>query len=387
MNHTARAAWVWGSADVQGGCGCPSWVRRALLGVTLLLVIFGLLSVYSASSFLAESEGLPDSHYLLLQAARAGVGLVALAVASLVDYRIYRKLAWPLLGLSAALLIFLLLPWTHGLSPTINGARRWLRLPGFAFQPSELAKLAVVIWTAALAVRKQDRLGSLRYGLLPFLLVDGFVCLLILAEPHFSAAMLTATLAFLVLFSAGGRLSHFVFLGLLGVPLVVDQVVNTGYRMNRLMAFVHPGMGAADVGYQLRQSLIAVGSGGVFGVGFGESRQKLYYLPEPQNDFIFPIIAEEWGLIGSVVLLGLFLVWALLGLRIAAAAGDLFGRLLAIGLTGMVAVGAFAHFGVTIGVLPTTGVNLPFVSAGGTGLVFALAATGILLNIAAPRRC
>jgi cell division protein FtsW len=379
-------AWAWGAVDVQSRGGPPSWVRHGLLAVTLLLVSFGLLSVYSASSFLAQSEGYPDSYYLLRQAAKAGIGLLALGVASLVDYRVYRKLAWPLLGISIVLLLVVLLPWTRSIAPSVNGARRWIDL-GVAFQPSELAKLAVIIWTAAIAVKKQDRLHSLRYGLLPFLLINGSVCLLILLEPHFSGAMITAALAFIVLFAAGGRLGHFAFLGALSVPILWDQVVNTGYRMNRLLAFLNPQLEPEGIGYQLRQSLIAVGSGGVLGVGYGESRQKLAYLPEPQNDFIYPIIAEEWGLIGALAVLGLFLAWTLLALKIAAQAPDLFGRLLAIGLAALVAIGAFGHIGVTIGLLPTTGVNLPFISAGGTGLVLALGATGILLNIAAQRRC
>ena len=379
-------AWPWGGADVQGGGGAPSWARGSLLGVTLVLLVFGLLSVYSATSFMAQSEGLPDSYYLLQQLARAGVGVIALVVASLIDYRIYRRLAWPLIALSVILLLLLLLPWTRSIAPVTNGARRWIDL-GATFQPSEIAKVAVIVWTAALAVKKQEKLQSLRYGLLPFLLVNGLVCLLILAEPHFSAAMITATLVFVVLFAAGARIGHFALLSVLALPLAWDQVVNTGYRMNRVVAFLNPGLGADDIGYQLRQSLIAVGSGGVLGVGFGESRQKLFYLPEPQNDFIFPIIAEEWGLLGSFFVLGLFLAWTLLGLRIAASAPDLFGRLLAVGLTALVAISAFGHIGVTLGLLPTTGVNLPFVSAGGTGLVIALGATGILMNIAARRRC
>ncbi len=374
------------AASVQGTGGAPSWVRQALLGVTLVLVAFGLLSVYSASSFVAQSEGLPDSHYLIDQAAHAAVGLLVLAAAAFLDYRIYQKLAWPLIGLSAVLLVLLILPFTTSLAPEVNGARRWLRL-GVTFQPSELAKVAVVVWTAMLAVKKQDRLHSLRYGLLPFLIVDGLICLLILAEPHFSGAAITAALAFAVLFAAGGRLGHFLFLGGLSLPVVWDQVMNTGYRANRLMAFLNPELGVADVGYQLRQALIAVGAGGPFGVGFGQSRQKLFYLPEPQNDFIFPIIAEEWGWIGAMLVVALFLAWTWLGLSVARSAPDLFGRLLATGLTAIVAIGAFAHIGVTIGLLPTTGVNLPFVSAGGTGLVLALGSTGILLNVARRRRC
>jgi len=363
-----------------------AYLASGLIAITLLLVGFGLLSVYSASSYTAQSEGLPDSYYLVQQSARALVGIAALLAASFVDYRVYRHLAWPLLAATAALLIIVILPGTEAIAPRINGARRWLML-GVTIQPSELAKIAIVIWTAALAVKKQDRLRSLRYGLVPFLLVIGTVCLLILLEPHLSGAMLVGALAFIVLFAAGGRLGHFLFLAMLGLPVLWDQVANTGYRMNRMLAFMKPGMGADDIGYQLNQSLIAIGSGGPFGVGFGESRQKLLYLPEPQNDFIFSIIAEEWGLIGSVFLIGLFLAWTVIGIRIADSAPDLFGRLLAVGLTAIVAVGAFTHIGVTLGVLPTTGVNLPFISAGGTGLVLALGVTGILVNIAKQRRC
>jgi len=363
-----------------------AWEGKALLVLTLLLVTFGLLAVYSASAFLAQAKGLPDSYYLVSQATRAAVGLFILWLASLVDYRVYRRLAWPLLLATAVLLIALLLPLSESIAPRVNGARRWLNL-GVVFQPSELAKLAVIVWTAALAVRKQDRLRSLRYGLVPFLIILVPICLLILAEPHFSAAALTAAIAATLIFCAGGRIGHFIFLGLVSLPVLWDQVMNTGYRTNRVLAFLNPAATASDIGYQLRQSLIAVGSGGAFGVGFGESRQKLNYLPEPHNDFIFSIISEEWGFVGAALLIVLFSAWALIGLRIADTAPDLFGRLVAIGITMLIAVAAFAHIGVAIGLLPTTGVNLPFMSAGGTNLVLALVATGILLNIAKQRRC
>ncbi len=363
-----------------------AWEGRTLLILTLVLVMFGLLSVYSASSFMAQAEGHPDSYYLVNQATRVAIGLVALWLTSLIDYRVYRRLAWPLLVTAALLLLILLLPVGDALAPPVNGARRWLDV-GVTFQPSEVAKLAVIVWTAALAVRKQDRLRSLRKGLLPFLVIVGPICLLILAEPHFSAALLTATVAATLIFCAGGRVGHFAFLGLLSLPVLWDQVMNTGYRTNRVMAFLNPSTTASDIGYQLNQSLIAVGSGGLFGVGYGKSTQKLFYLPEPHNDFIFSIIAEEWGLVGAGILILLFAGWVLIGLRIADAAPDLFGRLVAIGITMLIGVGAFAHVGVAIGLLPTTGVNLPFVSAGGTNLVLALGATGILLNIARRRRC
>lgn len=371
--------------DVQGDDRAAPWAGRTLLALTLLLLAFGLLSVYSASSFLATSRGLPDTHYLSEQAFRGGLGLVVLLVARYVDYHLWRRLAWPLVAVTVVLLVALLLPWLEPWAPRVNGARRWLRL-GFTFQPSELAKFTVVAWTAALAVKKQDRLHSFRQGMLPFLTVNGLVCALVLLEPHLSAAAILAALMGLVLFAAGARLGHFVLLGLVAAPLVWEQIADSGYRMRRVTAFLESGPGATEAGYQLRQSLVAVGSGGLFGLGYGESRQKLYYLPEPQNDFIFPIIAEEWGFLGSVLLIGLFLAWTLVGLRIAAAAPDLFGRLLGVGLVSIVSVGAFAHFGVTLGLLPTTGVNLPFVSAGGTHLVLVLGCTGVLLNIASRRR-
>ena len=358
----------------------PSVTGRALLGVTLSLVAFGLLSVYSASSYVAQVQGLEDSYYLFQQVSRAGVGLVILAVASVVNYRFYQGLAWPLLGLTVLLLIPMLLPGTEAIAPRVNGARRWLDI-GVTLQPSELAKISVVLWTAAVAVKKQDRLHSFRYGLLPFLLVVGLVCLLVLLEPHFSATVMIAAVAATVLFTAGARFGHFAMLGAATLPVLWMQVMGSGYRMARVTAFMNPDSTAAAGGYQLKQSLMAVGSGGLFGVGFGRSSLKMSYLPEPQNDFIFSIIAEEWGFVGAAAVILLFLAWALLGLRIARAAPDLYGRLVAVGITALVAFAAFGHIGVALGLLPTTGINLPFISAGGTNLILMLGMTGILLNV------
>jgi cell division protein FtsW len=353
---------------------------RALLAVTLSLVAFGLLSVYSASSYVAQVQGLEDSHYLFQQVSRAGVGLVILVVASVVNYRLYQRLAWPLLGLTVLLLVPMLIPGTEALAPRINGARRWLDV-GVTVQPSELAKISVVLWTAAVAVKKQDRLQSFRYGLLPFLLVVGLVCLLVLLEPHFSATVMIAAVAATVLFTAGARFGHFAMLGAAALPVLWMQVMGSGYRLARVTAFMNPDSTAAAGGYQLKQSLMAVGSGGLLGVGFGRSSLKMSYLPEPQNDFIFSIIAEEWGFVGAAAVILLFLAWALLGLRIARAAPDLYGRLVAVGITALVAFAAFGHIGVALGLLPTTGINLPFISAGGTNLILMLGMTGILLNV------
>jgi cell division protein FtsW len=357
---------------------------KALTALTLLFVAFGLLSVYSASSFVAQSAGLQDSHYLFQQASRAAIGLLVLFVASHIDYRLYQKLAWPIIGLAGLLLVPLLLPGTESIAPRVNGARRWLDL-GVTIQPSELAKIAVVMWTAAIAVKKQDQLQDVRHGLLPIGLVVGTVCLLVLFEPHFSAALWIAVLAGVVLFAAGARLTHFALIALAMMPIGLLGALSSGYRRERVRAFLatffDPSSVAATSGYQLRQSMIAIGSGGVTGVGFGRSSLKMSYLPEPQNDFIFSIIAEEWGFLGAAVLIGMFVGWTLIGLRIARSAPDVHGRLLAIGITALVGLSAFAHMGVALGLLPTTGVNLPFISAGGTNLILMLGATGVLLNV------
>jgi len=374
------AAGILRGFPVRPASSRTSVTGRALLLVTVSLVVFGLISVYSASSYVAQFKGFEDSHYLLQQISRAGVGLLALVLASLIDYRLYRRVAWPLLGLTVLLLIALVIPGTESIAPRINGARRWLDL-GIIVQPSELAKISVVLWTAAVAVKKQDRLHSFRYGLLPFLLVLGLVCVLVLLEPHFSATLMIAATAATILFTAGARFGHFVALGAATLPVLWMQVSGSGYRLARVTAFMNPDSTAAAGGYQLKQSLMAVGSGGMFGVGFGRSSLKMSYLPEPQNDFIFSIIAEEWGFIGAAAVIVLFLAWALLGLRIARAAPDLYGQLVAVGITALVVLAAFGHMGVALGMLPTTGINLPFISAGGTNLILMLGATGILLNV------
>ena len=217
----------------------PSVVGRALLGVTAALVVFGLISVYSASSHIAQSKGLGDSYYLFEQMSRAGIGILALFVASLIDYRLYRRLAWPIVAITVVLLVPLLLPWTEAIAPRINGARRWLDL-GVTVQPSELAKIAIVLWTAAIAVKKQDRLHSFRHGLLPCLLVIGPVCLLVVLQPHFSATLIIAAVAGTVLFAAGARLGHFAVLVAAALPVAWIQIAGSGYRMARITSFMDP---------------------------------------------------------------------------------------------------------------------------------------------------
>jgi len=356
------------------------WEPAALMGVTLLLFAFGLVTLYSASAFLAYRAGVPDHYYVLRQAAGGALGLGAMVVCSRIPYRWWQKLAWPLLAVSWILLMILVIPGTEEIAPRINGARRWLRV-GVTIQPSELAKMALIIWTAALAVKKQQHFQSLRKGLLPFLLIWVAVLVPVAAEPDFSTACLMGILVGMVVFVAGGRIAHFGFLGLLLLPLVWAQM-GVGFRVARWVSFLNPEADPSGAGFQVRQSLVAIGSGGLTGVGFGAGRQKFGFLPEPHNDFIFAMIGEEWGLMGVLWVVSLYLTLILIGFRIARRAPDLFGELLAVGFTSFIALHALLHMSVGLGLVPTTGLALPFISYGRSNLLVTFAAVGVLMAIA-----
>ena len=358
------------------------WEAPALLLLTIAMLSFGFVNVYSASAVLAQSRGAADYHFLVRQMSAAAGGLVALAIAAQVDYRRLRMWAWPLLLASIALLVFVILPGTEAFAPRVNGGRRWINYGPVQIQPSELAKLCVIIWTAAMAIKKQEKLSSLSRGLLPFLVVWGVVLLLIFMEPNLSAACLVLLLAALVVFAGGARIGHFILLVFIGMPLLWGQVDSVGYRMKRIVAFLDPSHDPAGVSYQINQALIAVGSGGMWGRGFGHGLQKFGYLPEPHNDFILAMIGEEWGFIGVLAVIAAFTAFALIGYRIARQAQDQFGFLLAVGLTNLVVVQALLHMAVNMAVVPTTGFTLPFISYGGSSVLVCLAAVGILLNIA-----
>lgn len=353
---------------------------NALLLLTLLAFAAGVVELYSASAFMAQAEGLPSSFYVVRQLGGALAGAVLLILFAKLDYRWLRHWAWPLLVVVILLLLLVVMPGTEAIAPRINGARRWLRV-GVTIQPSEFAKLALIIWTAALAVRKQDRLHSLRKGLLPFLLIWVLVVFLVMLQPNFSAALLLALLSALVLFAGGARIGHFILLALVAIPVVWAQIEGAGYRARRIVAFLDPMADPGGVSYQIHQSLIAVGSGGITGVGFGGSRQKFGFLPEPHNDFLFAMIGEEWGFLGVIFIVALFLGFAVAGYRIAGQAPDLFGSLLAVGMTNLIVVSAMLHMGVALSLLPTTGVVLPFMSYGRSGLLVSFIAVGILMGI------
>lgn len=357
------------------------WEGAALMTLTLLLLSFGLVTLYSASSFLAQRQGLPDYHFVVRQAVGAGAGLVFLLIFARIPYRRWQSLAWPMMLVAWLLLVFIILPGTEAFAPERNGARRWLQVGPVGFQPSEAAKLAILVWTAVLAVKKRDRFRSLTRGLGPFLVVWGAMLVPVLLEPDFSTAALIGMLGCIIVFAAGARPGHFIFLGVLAMPVVLHQF-GTDFRAMRLGAFLDPEAHTSGAGYQVHQSLIAVGSGGIGGVGFGEGQQKFGFLPEAHNDFIFALIGEEWGLIGVALLVCAYVALILIGFRIARRAADLLGELLAIGCTSLIALHAFLHMGVNLSLLPATGLPLPLISDGRSNLVVTLAAIGILLSVA-----
>ena len=358
------------------------WEGPALLALTLALLAFGLVMVYSASAVLAQSSGLPDYYFVVRQALGGAAGLLALVVCAHVRPALLRAFAWPVLAAAALLLLLTVLPATEALAPRVNGARRWISIGAVTMQPVEFAKLAVIVWTAALAVRKREYLRSLSRGLLPFLLVWGSFALLLILQPDYSSAALLVMLASLVVFAAGGRPAHFIALGLVGTPLALHQIQGAAYRAGRVAAFLDPAADTGGVAYQINQALIAIGSGGWFGRGVGRGQQKFGFLPEPHNDFLFAMIGEEWGLLGTLAVLCAFVAFALIGYRIARRSAGPFEALLAIGLTNLIVVQALLHMAVNLALVPTTGLTLPFLSYGRSSLIVCLAAAGLLISLA-----
>jgi cell division protein FtsW len=349
--------------------------------VTAVLVVFGVAATYGAASLVTLHGRNAGLGFAVRQLSGALVGGLLLLVASRLDYYRWRQLAWPLLLVVLILLLIPLLPFTLSIAPPVNGARRWIDLGPFNFQPSELARIVVVIWCAMLASKKGAQVREFKKGVLPFILVLALVSLLILLEPNLSMATLVALLGGLVLFTSGAKIGHFVMLTGLGMILVFHQIRDAQYRLSRLLTFMNPGDATSDAGFQIQQSLVGIGSGQLLGVGFGEGQQKLGYLPYAYSDFLFSTIGEEWGFIGVLMVVALFSLFCWLGFRIARTTADPFGQYLAVGLTATIGLTAFMHMAVSLGLMPTTGLTLPFMSYGRSSQVISLLGTGILINI------
>jgi cell division protein FtsW len=362
------------------------WETRLLAVVTATMVVFGIASMYGAASLLSSRSGENIGLSLTIsQASGALLGGFALLIVSRIDYRIWRRLAWPMLLITVAFLLIPLLPFTHQIAPVRNGARRWVELGPVNIQPSELARLAIVVWCAMLAAKKGEQVRQLKKGVLPFLLVIGIVAGLILLEPNLSMATLVALLGMLVLFTAGAKIGHFLLLGFAAVLLIANQIQDVEYRIRRFTAFMDGGSANAPEAFQLHQSIVGFGSGRLLGLGFGEGQQKLGYVPYAYSDFLFSTIGEEWGFLGVCVVVLLFGLFCWMGFRIARTANDPFGQYLAVGLTAAVGISAFLHMAVTMGLMPTTGLTLPFMSHGRSSLMISLLSTGILINIGRQR--
>ncbi|PYP33745.1 MAG: stage V sporulation protein E [Gemmatimonadetes bacterium] len=385
----ARPFATWSShceRDLRNRMTDRQWETRLLAVLAAVLVVFGLVAVYGASSLVATGGGEVGADFALRQLVGAVVGGLVATWLARSDYHVWRGAAWPLLGVTALLLLIPLLPFTHGIAPTINGARRWVNLGVVTVQPSELAKLAAVVWTAMLAAKKGEQIRTFRRGLLPFLVILGPLVGLIFLEPNLSMALLVAILAGTVLFAAGARIGHFLLVGVGAAPLALGAVASAQYRLARVLTFLNPGSAPSEATWQVHQSLVGVGSGRLFGVGLGQGQQKLGYLPYAYSDFIFSTIGEEWGFLGVLAIVLLFGTFMWVGFRIARSARDAFGQLLAVGLTALIGFAALLHIAVSLGLLPATGITLPFISYGRSSLFVALVATGVLASVGRGRR-
>jgi cell division protein FtsW len=349
-----------------------------LLCAVLALVALGLVMVYSASAILAQDK-LGDSLYFLKrQLMAAGMGVVAMAVAMKVGWRRLARLAWPLLIVTILLLIAVLIP---GIGTTAGGARRWIRFPGFGLQPAEVAKFAWVVYLSYSLAKKREKVATFSVGFLPHLFLCGILVALCMRQPDFGSSVLLVFLLFVLLFTAGTKLSYLVGSVLLALPMAYVAIASSPYRMKRVLAFLDPWAHRHDVGYQVAESLMSIGSGGLTGLGLGDGRQKLFFLPEAHTDFIFAIIGEELGLIGVTLLVALYAIVIWRGVRIALSSPEPFGTYLGLGLTSIVAFQATVNMCVAMGLLPTKGLTLPFVSYGGTSLVVLMGAAGVLLSL------
>lgn len=350
-----------------------------MFGIATVLALFGAMMVYSASAMfsLKESESASQFTYLYKQAVFTVIGLAAMFVVSRIDYRFYQKW-WVVLGIVLVTVILLSAVFAF---PPINGARRWIRYAGFSFQPSELAKLALPIFLAYWLTLKEEVVGDIKETVIPCLLGLGLLGGLVFAEKDLGTTMVLCAIFAAVYFSAGARLAH---IGVVGAALFlmgVVAIVIAPWRVERIMAFLDPYKYADDEGYQVVQSLYAIGSGGVFGEGFAQGKQKLFYLPYPYSDFIFSVVGEELGLVGTLAVVVAFglLLWR--GARAAVMAPDRFGMLLGIGIITGIIVQALFNISVVTSMVPAKGIPLPFISYGGSSVVVTLIGVGILLSI------
>lgn len=345
--------------------------------MAIALTCFGVVMVYSASSVMAAKRFHDGFFFLKRQGLFAIIGFAIMLVVMRVDYHIWKQVAVPALLLCLVLLGIVLIP---GLGGKIGGSSRWIRLPGFNLQPSEMAKLALIMYMAYSLDKKQDKVKSLTSGFIPYMIVLMFLIGLLVLQPDLGGALTLAAVAMTMLFAAGTRLTYIFSMFLLALPLLAYKL-SRGYHKSRIDAFLNPWSDPEGKGFQIIQSWLALGTGGVFGQGLGEGKQKLFYLPEAHTDFILSVVGEELGFLGVAVIIGMFFLLVQRAMRISVAAPDTFGRFLALGIAVLFGIEATVNMGVVTGMLPTKGLALPFISYGGSSLLISLFAVGILLNI------
>jgi len=354
-------------------------IDSKLLSTVLILIVFGLVMIASAGISYSRSR-FGDSYYFFKHQLIYGVmpGLVAMYVMQKINYKFWKKISLPFFIASIVCLILVFVP---GLGSKIYGASRWLQLGSFSFQPSEMLKLSIIIYLAAWLESRSDKVKDFYEGLVPFLIVLGAVSFLLIKQPDVGTLGVIILISISIFFVSGAKISHMFFMGISGIVALGIIVKMESYRMNRLLVFLHPELDPRGVGYQINQALLAIGTGGIFGVGLGHSLQKFNYLPEPVGDSIFAIIAEELGILGAGFLIFLFVYLAIRGLKIGNNAPDDFGKFMAVGIIAWIIFQAFINIAAISGLIPLTGIPLPFISYGGTSIIFLMSAAGILLNI------
>ncbi len=348
-----------------------------LFVTVILLLVIGVMMVFSASFYVAMSQW-QDKYYFFFKDLKFAIaGLVIMIVVAMVPYRVYRRFAPMLLGVSLLLLILVLTP----VGTSINGARRWIFIGSNSFMPSEVAKISAILFTAHSLANNSQHLKKFTVGILPYLLLVGAFFGLIILQPNLSTAITITLIIMSMVFVAGARLDQLMGLAVLGVGAFTAFAFSADYRRARVMAFMNPFDYADGAGWQVIQSLYALGSGGIFGVGIGQSVQNKLYIPEPQNDFIFATVGEEFGFIGCVLVILLFFILIYRGVKIAVNAPDLFGTLVATGIVAMISFQVIINISVATSSMPVTGIPLPFISFGGSSLLILMGCMGILLNI------
>jgi cell division protein FtsW len=347
--------------------------------MAIALTCFGVVMVYSSSNIMAAKRFHDGFFFLKRQGLFAIIGFALMLGVMHIDYRFWKKMAVPALLLCLVLLVMVLIP---GIGGKAGGSSRWIKLPGFNLQPSEMAKLALIMYMAYSLDKKQDKVKNFATGIVPYMIVLALLIGCLAMQPDLGGALTLVAVAMTMLFAAGTRLSHIISMILLAMPLLAYKL-SRGYHKGRMEAWTNPWSDPEGKGFQIIQSWLALGTGGVFGQGLGEGKQKLFYLPEAHTDFILSVVGEELGFLGVVVIIGMFFLLVQRAMRISVAAPDTFGRFLALGIAVLFGIEATVNMGVVTGLLPTKGLALPFISYGGSSLLISLFAVGILLNISA----